>query len=501
MGARTKVAGVGEEGEFFVKMSITSRIRDQLWGKKVAPKFEWLGEEEQATGKQRRQVERTFYRGFQLGKLTCYIGDTVLIRNADAFDPDCFDGCDIARIVQLYETGDTVDPQRCEVRWYSRVTAIPSNTFKNLPDGCPPVDKELEVVLEERNFVTDVDIESIFCMCTVEEVGLEIDPSTVPRRANVKGPFYVCRWSYRSKKPQLQPLNLDGVNSREKQETHSRLAARRSLVNDLSGTGSLVKASRTPSKSSEGKENNPRTPRSTKKSRDRRGSPEISYQGDSAKFELLKNVNSPARSARTPSKSSVKAEAKTPKSAKKSRSRDISPEIPYKGDSAKFELLKNVNSPARSSRPPTKPQPHRESRYRVMTPSELDLPSSVKLKLRRLEDISPSSFGNVQLPTSLKRKAEADADNNFPKKQRLALEDISQTQSPNRRKTINVVNYQQFNRGEVDREGNATALSKKRTIQNKENSLSGLISPVKSTNSNKIGLSTPNKSLATPTKA
>ena len=59
----------------------------------------------------------------------------------------------------------------------------------------------------------------------------------------------------------------------------------------------------------------------------------------------------------------------------------------------------------------------------MTAPSELDLgPSSVKLKLCRLEDMSPSNFGNVKLPTSLKWIAEADAN----KKQRLALEHISQ---------------------------------------------------------------------------
>lgn len=483
-------------------MGITSRIRDQLQGKKAAATFEWLGEDVEVSSKQRRQVGRTFYRGFKLGKLTCYVGDTVLVRNADAFDPDCFDGCDIARIVQLYYTGDAFEPRRCEVRWYSRVTDINSNTFKHIPPGCPPVDKEREVVFEERNFVTDVDVESLFCLCTVEEVGPMIVPSTVERKDNLKGPFFVCRFSFRSKKPQLQPLNLDGVDSVEKQETHNRLAARRSLVNDL--TESSVRASRTPNKSTKGKENAPKTPRSTKKSVSRDMSPEIAFQGDSVKYELLRNVNSPARSSRTPTKPPTKTEAKTPKSAKKSGNRDLSPEIAYSGNSAKYELLRNVNSPARSSRTPTKSlvkseaktpksgkksenryntpeRPYRESRYRVMTPSELDLPTHVKLKLRRLEDQSPESFGNVQLPKTLtpKRKATEEAEEFPTKKQRIALGDISHTQSPNRRRTVNVVNYQQLNRGEVDKDGNPTALTPKSKLKNKENTLSGFSSPTK----------------------
>ncbi|CAL4063001.1 unnamed protein product, partial [Meganyctiphanes norvegica] len=440
-------------------MGITSRIRDQLYGKKVPPQFEWLGEEVEATGKQRRQVERTFYRWPHTGRTSFYQGVRTLLNYALMF----FNVYKYIKCLPIYKNTDSNEP-RCEVRWYSRVTAIASSTFRNLAPGCPPVDKELEVVFEERNFVTDVDVESIFCMCTVEEVTPETVPSTVPRRKNVKGPFYVCRFSYRSKKPQLQPLNLDGVNSIEKNETHQRLAARRSLVIDLSNVGSSVKVSKTPSKSSRDKENNPKTPKSAKKSRDRSVSPEIPFQGDIVKYELLRNVNSPARSSRTPTKSLVKSEAKTPKSAKKSGNKNVSPEIPF-----------------------------RENRYRVMTPSELDLPSSVKLKLRRLEDESPTTFGDIQLPISLKRKAIAEADNISSKKQRIALEDISQTQSPFRRRT-NVVNYQQLNRGEVDRDGNKTPVTPKSKSKYKSNNFSGFNSPVKSNNSN-------TKSLATPTKA
>lgn len=46
-----------------------------------------------------------FSRGFQLGKLTVYEGDYVFVRNADSFDPDSPEGCDIARVVRCYDSG------------------------------------------------------------------------------------------------------------------------------------------------------------------------------------------------------------------------------------------------------------------------------------------------------------------------------------------------------------------------------------------------------------
>lgn len=43
-----------------------------------------------------------------MGKLTVYEGDCVLVRNADSFDPDSPDGCDIAKIVRCYDSGKYV---------------------------------------------------------------------------------------------------------------------------------------------------------------------------------------------------------------------------------------------------------------------------------------------------------------------------------------------------------------------------------------------------------
>jgi hypothetical protein len=36
------------------------------------------------------------------------VGDFVLVSNADAVDPDTPEGCDIAQIIKLFETGNLV---------------------------------------------------------------------------------------------------------------------------------------------------------------------------------------------------------------------------------------------------------------------------------------------------------------------------------------------------------------------------------------------------------
>lgn len=58
-------------------------------------------------------------RGFQLGKLTVYEGDCVLVRNADSFDPDSPDGCDIAKIIRCYDSGKHILSALRDYNWLS----------------------------------------------------------------------------------------------------------------------------------------------------------------------------------------------------------------------------------------------------------------------------------------------------------------------------------------------------------------------------------------------
>ena len=45
------------------------------------------------------------FRKFKFSSICGMVGDFVLVSNADSFDPDTEEGCDIAEILQLYESG------------------------------------------------------------------------------------------------------------------------------------------------------------------------------------------------------------------------------------------------------------------------------------------------------------------------------------------------------------------------------------------------------------
>lgn len=47
-----------------------------------------------------------FPSAFTFGSVQSKVGGFVLVSNADAVDPDTPEGCDVAEIVKLYETGE-----------------------------------------------------------------------------------------------------------------------------------------------------------------------------------------------------------------------------------------------------------------------------------------------------------------------------------------------------------------------------------------------------------
>lgn len=64
-----------------------------------------------------------FYRKCIIGALTVSVGDFVLVSNADSVEPDTVAGCDVAKIITLFEIDESSsgkDPCRAIVQWYSR---------------------------------------------------------------------------------------------------------------------------------------------------------------------------------------------------------------------------------------------------------------------------------------------------------------------------------------------------------------------------------------------
>ncbi|KAL4704286.1 hypothetical protein ACJJTC_016304 [Scirpophaga incertulas] len=167
----------------------------------VVRPVKWLGTE--ICDKSSLSNSFHYYKKFQFKKIIAEIGDCVLISNADSAEPDTEEGCDAARIVDLYEdTSNKNDPFRAKVQWYSKAKDLPS-WFTNKMDAIDFL--EYEVIEDHRPFDTDVSIETFFEKCNIT---LTFTKDTVH---NMKGNIhhYICRYrliSLSKRKVHIEPV-------------------------------------------------------------------------------------------------------------------------------------------------------------------------------------------------------------------------------------------------------------------------------------------------------
>uniref|UniRef100_A0A182Q8K4 Origin recognition complex subunit 1 n=1 Tax=Anopheles farauti TaxID=69004 RepID=A0A182Q8K4_9DIPT len=151
-----------------------------------------------------------FYSKCIFGALTLEVGNFVLVSNLDAAEPDSLDGCDVARIVHMYEVLNTectkMDPCRAIVEWYSRPSGLPKaiTSDENHAFGAR------EVVADSR-FSPDISIETIFSVCLVEQVSVQtkLHEALVPKLSSSRIPTFIARYKLvksTGKKWHLQPL-------------------------------------------------------------------------------------------------------------------------------------------------------------------------------------------------------------------------------------------------------------------------------------------------------
>ncbi|XP_068215174.1 origin recognition complex subunit 1 isoform X2 [Palaemon carinicauda] len=158
------------------------------------------------------------------------VGDCVYVQNEDASNPFDSEECDIARIVKCYDNGEKKDNRRAIVKWYSRITVVNMRERRRVSHGIPETVSGLEVVREERCFDIDVDIESMFGLCCVEEVLCSTDPFSVSKGVNCAGRLYVCRFAYGGKPPKLFPIES---NEDIYHISHRSSLSSRSIATDL----------------------------------------------------------------------------------------------------------------------------------------------------------------------------------------------------------------------------------------------------------------------------
>lgn len=163
------------------------------------PIVKWIGSNEPQVSVAHLQHKNVFfYSKCIIGPLTLSVGDFVLISNADASDPDSIEGCDIAKILHLYELREMSDrdPCRALVQWYSRPECIPHKHFDS-DEIC--VDFSVELIEEHRPYDSDISLETVYRKCSVIFGTPESSAAGLLENFNSKSkscPMFVCRYKF-----------------------------------------------------------------------------------------------------------------------------------------------------------------------------------------------------------------------------------------------------------------------------------------------------------------
>ncbi|XP_030382103.1 origin recognition complex subunit 1 [Scaptodrosophila lebanonensis] len=155
-----------------------------------------------------------FYKKCIYGPLTLSVGDYILVSNADAAEPDTVDGCDVARVLHLYELREMTNKEtsRAIVQWYSRPQALPHKEFDN-DNIC--IDFGVEIVEEHRPYDNDVALGAIYRKCIVLEASSQCSADQILKQTqtkyNISCPMFVCRYKFvkvKKKSYRLIPLEF-----------------------------------------------------------------------------------------------------------------------------------------------------------------------------------------------------------------------------------------------------------------------------------------------------
>ncbi|KAL9912819.1 origin recognition complex subunit 1 [Glossina fuscipes fuscipes] len=186
-----------------------------------------------------------FYAKCIVGPLTLCVGDYVLVSNADAREPDTVEGCDIAKILHMYELREISnrDPYRAIVQWYSRPQSIPAKHFDD-DDIC--LDFEKELIEEHRPYDPDISLETIFRKCSVLYGTVDCFATDLLESSNTKKtscPTFVCRYKFSKikNKYHLLPLEFGNVGSIE--SGRSTRASRRKQTDSKSASAKKIRRS------------------------------------------------------------------------------------------------------------------------------------------------------------------------------------------------------------------------------------------------------------------
>ncbi|KAH8297085.1 hypothetical protein KR044_004799 [Drosophila immigrans] len=176
-----------------------------------------------------------FYKKCVYGPLTLTIGDYILVANADAAEPDTVEGCDIAKILHLYELREMSSKESCRaiVQWYSRPQAIP---HKHFDADDLAIDFGIEIIEEHRPYDNDVALGSIYRKCLVLEGSSQLSAQQMMKRLKNKAipncPMFVTRYKFVKEKKSYRLIPLE-IQLDEKDDQRKR---RESTTNEAGST-------------------------------------------------------------------------------------------------------------------------------------------------------------------------------------------------------------------------------------------------------------------------
>lgn len=167
----------------------------------VGQQVKWIGSHDTLQSVKSLEHKNVyFYQKCIYGPLTLTVGDYILVSNADAAEPDTVNGCDVARILHMYELREVTDREPCRaiVQWYSRPQAIPHIHFD---DDRVSIDFGLEVIEEHRPYDSDVALGAIYRKCIVLEGTSHSSAEEIVQRKSHKlkstaCPMFVSRYKF-----------------------------------------------------------------------------------------------------------------------------------------------------------------------------------------------------------------------------------------------------------------------------------------------------------------
>uniref|UniRef100_A0A182HQL5 Origin recognition complex subunit 1 n=1 Tax=Anopheles arabiensis TaxID=7173 RepID=A0A182HQL5_ANOAR len=194
---------------------------------KFSSPITWVGKQYQPDVNCVKNRFAAFYSKCIFGALTLEVGNYVLVSDMDAAEPDSIDGCDVARIVHMYEVLNSdctnMDPCRAIVEWYSRPSALPK-----LITGDENYTFDAREVIADSRFSPDISIETIFNLCWVEHVPLQTNLAEIQAlKSSSHGPSFFARYKLEKASGRKWSLNalvpmVDATTPRKRRSMYDR---------------------------------------------------------------------------------------------------------------------------------------------------------------------------------------------------------------------------------------------------------------------------------------